>query len=110
MTEDPQLAAKRISATDIDAVFTTEAEPSHEEGDHETGGNKQVKIQMKIVSANFTFFEMIIPRLFDFRPLLSCIIILLIDATKRIRCKALHNRVPFSPIIVLDDMKEKQKC
>ena len=44
MTEDPQLAAKRISATDIDAVFTTEAEPSHEEGDHETGGNKQVKI------------------------------------------------------------------
>ena len=44
MTEDPQLAAKRISATDIDAVFTTEAEPSHAEGDHETGGNEQVKI------------------------------------------------------------------
>jgi len=44
MTEDPQLAAKRISATDIDVVFTTEAEPSHEEGDHETGGNKQVMI------------------------------------------------------------------
>ncbi|KAG2558565.1 hypothetical protein PVAP13_8NG275300 [Panicum virgatum] len=41
MTEDPQLAAKRISATDIDAIFTTEAEPSHAEGDHETGGNEQ---------------------------------------------------------------------
>jgi len=44
MTEDPQLAAKRISATDIDAIFTAEAEPSHAEGDHETGGNEQVKI------------------------------------------------------------------
>ncbi|CAL4992045.1 unnamed protein product [Urochloa decumbens] len=41
MTEDPELAAKRISATDIDAVFTKEIEPSHAEEDHETGDNIQ---------------------------------------------------------------------
>ncbi|CAN6363291.1 unnamed protein product [Urochloa humidicola] len=41
MTEDPELAAKRISATDIDAVFTKEVEPSHAQEDHETGDNKQ---------------------------------------------------------------------
>jgi hypothetical protein len=44
MTQDPQLADKWISATDIDAVFITEAEPSHAEGDPETGDDKQVKI------------------------------------------------------------------
>ncbi|CAL4987001.1 unnamed protein product [Urochloa decumbens] len=41
MTEDPELAAKRISATDIDAVFTKEVEPSRAEEDHETGDNIQ---------------------------------------------------------------------
>ncbi|XP_004980687.1 uncharacterized protein LOC101765117 [Setaria italica] len=41
MTEDPELAAKKISATDIDAVFTKEVEPSRAEEDRETGDNKQ---------------------------------------------------------------------
>ncbi|CAO2149506.1 unnamed protein product [Urochloa humidicola] len=41
MTEDPELAAKRISAADIDAVFSKEVEPSHGEEDHEIGGNNQ---------------------------------------------------------------------
>ncbi|OEL36516.1 hypothetical protein BAE44_0002464 [Dichanthelium oligosanthes] len=41
MSEDPELAAKWISATDIDAVFTKEVEPSHAEEDQETGDDKQ---------------------------------------------------------------------
>ncbi|CAO2142230.1 unnamed protein product [Urochloa humidicola] len=41
MTEDQELAAKRISVADIDAVFTREVEPSHGEEGHEIGDNNQ---------------------------------------------------------------------
>ncbi|KAF8772829.1 hypothetical protein HU200_005213 [Digitaria exilis] len=60
MIGDPKQAAKWISATDIDAIFTKEVGPSHAEEDHETGDNEQVKIYMKVVYANFTFSQMII--------------------------------------------------
>jgi uncharacterized protein YbbK (DUF523 family) len=44
MTEDPELAAKKISATDIDAVFSKEVEPSCGQEEYKPGNNKQVKI------------------------------------------------------------------
>ena len=48
MTEDPELASKSISAADIDAIFTKELV-------NPASNAVEVKIQMKVVSAIFTF-------------------------------------------------------
>jgi hypothetical protein len=53
----------------------------------------------KVISAIFTFSQMIVPRI-SCGPLLSCFIVSFVSTTKN-RSKLLHNGVPYSPIIIV---------